>query len=83
MWRPEEAEDALERCLTRLRQGEAAEACLSICPQLAAELAPLLATAQALLAMAAAAPDPAPALARIRIGFLHQAEQMRHNLKNL
>lgn len=77
MCRPEEAEDALECCLGRLQRGEAAEACLSACPQMAAELAPLLATARALLAMATTPPDPAPALARIRAAFLRRGAEER------
>jgi hypothetical protein len=74
MWRPTEAEEALERCLAALRQGEAAEACVAAYPHLAGELAPLLATAQALLALAAETPDPTPALAHIRGRFLQRAE---------
>lgn len=77
MWRPEEAEDAFDQCLAHLRQGETAEACLSAHPHLAIELAPLLATAEALLALAVATPNPAPALARIKDRYLRLAQQYR------
>ncbi|HOG45279.1 MAG TPA: hypothetical protein PLJ35_05660 [Anaerolineae bacterium] len=72
MWRPEEAEDALDQCLARLQRGEPAEACLVAYPHLAAELAPLLAVARRLLLAAACPHDPAPALARIRARFLQR-----------
>lgn len=79
MWRPQEAEDAFDQCLARLRQGETVEACLSSLPHLAGDLAPLLATARALWALAATAPDPAPALSRVRARILHLALQYRRD----
>ncbi len=82
MWRPNEAEDALEHCLARLRQGDRAEDCLAAYPDLSHELAPLLALSQMLLGLAAERPDPAPALARIRARFLRQVGQMRHSLED-
>jgi len=75
MWRPREAEDAFDQCLTRLRQGETEEACLAALPHLASDLAPLLATASALWALAASTPNPAPALARIRARLLRLLQQ--------
>ena len=77
MGRPHEAEDAFDQCLARLRQGETVEACLLSLPHLAGELAPLLVTASALLALAAAAPNPPPALARARTRILRLARQAR------
>jgi hypothetical protein len=77
MWRPNEAEEALEQALQRMKHGTPAQAALPGSPAQARDIAPLLHLAEDLESLAVSAPDASAALARGRAEFLRQGALAR------
>lgn len=73
-------ETALDECLARLAKGESAEACLERYPHLREELEPLLRMALVLREAYAQRTISPEALARVRTGFLAEAQRRQRAL---